>query len=67
MDLDDGVVDIEQRVPAARAGRAAVRLVATKQPGQCGQREQEPGRDGVQLAHVPEGDARRNEPSVEGA
>ena len=68
VDLDDRVVDIEQRVPRnrvhdlvhnrvhnrVRTGVAGHRCV--EQPGQAGQRDQEPGCDRVELADVTEGE-----------
>jgi len=57
VDLDDGVIDIEQRVPAigvAIAGRRAARYA--EQPSETGQCDQEPRGDRVELAHVSEGE-----------
>ena len=50
VDLDHGVVDIDEREPAAQHSRQA--WARREQPGQVGQREQEPGRDRVELADV---------------
>jgi hypothetical protein len=56
--LDDRVVHVEERVPAGVAGPRQ----AWSQADQPGQREQEPRRDRVQLAHVPEGERAQERP-----
>jgi hypothetical protein len=53
VDLDDGVVDIEQCVPRVGGGWTGV---PNHQPGEPGQRDQEPGGDRVELADVTEGE-----------
>ena len=55
VDLDHGVVDIDEREPA-RLSNCRRRRGRRDQAGQAGQREQEPGRDRVELADMPEGE-----------
>ena len=68
VDLDDRVVDIQQGVLAG--GRccadALVHTRAGHEPGACGQCEQEPGCDRVELAHVPEGERAQERPERRG-
>ena len=59
VDLDHGVVDIDEHetTPLTHSRLPGMR---PEQPGQVGEREQEPGRDGVELADVAEGEHLRN-------
>ncbi|GAB7003395.1 hypothetical protein JCM18899A_08660 [Nocardioides sp. AN3] len=60
MDLDDGVVDVEQRVPAVHGAHSAARLaVLAEVPSSVAspsQRGQEPRGDRIDLADVTEGE-----------
>ena len=52
VDLDDRVVDVEQRIPLAADGVS----MNPQQAGESGQREQEPRGDRVELTDVTEGE-----------
>lgn len=54
----DSVINIQQRDP----GSPGSLLRVAQQPGQPGQCGQEPGRDGVELADMPEGELPQERP-----
>lgn len=63
MDFDDGVINIEQRIP--HAGRRLLRVA--QQPGQPSRRGKEAEREGVELPNMAEGEFSQKRPRVEGA